>query len=123
MEPQRQQPPARKNSSSSLAPANSVCPHPFTWFQKKEEGERDLEDLEVLLVPNVSCIKDLEASLVPNISDHRVIQNVSGRPSQIGSLRVGWLSGHTRGTSLAGVPREQKMLKRLLPRVMYHQVY
>ena len=29
---------------------------------------------------------------------------------------------HTRGTSLGGVPREQKMLKGHLPRVMYHQI-
>ena len=29
----------------------------------------------------------------------------------------------TRGTSLGGVPREQKMLKGHLPRVIYHQVY
>ena len=29
----------------------------------------------------------------------------------------------TRGTSLGGVPREQKMLKGHLPRVKYHQVY
>jgi len=31
-----------------------------------------------------------------------------------GRLRVGWLNG---------VPREQTMLKRHLPRVIYHQVY
>ena len=30
---------------------------------------------------------------------------------------------HTPGTSLGGVPREQKMLKGHLPRVIYHQVY
>ena len=30
---------------------------------------------------------------------------------------------HTRGTSLGGVPREQKMLKGYLLRVVYHQVY
>jgi len=30
---------------------------------------------------------------------------------------------HTRGTSLGGVPREQKMLKGHLPTVKYHQVY
>ena len=29
----------------------------------------------------------------------------------------------TRGTSLGGVPREQKMLKGHLPRVIHHQVY
>ena len=29
---------------------------------------------------------------------------------------------HTRGTSLRGVPRDQKMLKGHLSRVMYHQV-
>ena len=29
----------------------------------------------------------------------------------------------TRGTSLGGVPREQKMLKGHLPRVIYHQVF
>jgi len=34
-------------------------------------------------------------------------------------LRVGWLNGF----SLEGVPREQKMLKGHLPRVIYHQVY
>ena len=34
-------------------------------------------------------------------------------------LRVGWLNGF----SLGGVPREQKMLKGHLPRVIYHQVY
>ena len=28
-----------------------------------------------------------------------------------------------RGTPLRGVPREQKMLKGHLPRVIYHQVY
>jgi len=33
----------------------------------------------------------------------------------------GWLA--QRGTSLGGVPREQKMLKGHLPRVIYHQVY
>jgi len=32
-------------------------------------------------------------------------------------LRVGWLNG------LGGVPREQKMLKGHLPRVIYRQVY
>ena len=32
-------------------------------------------------------------------------------------LRIGWLNG------LGGVPREQKMLKGHLPRVIYHQVY
>ena len=32
-------------------------------------------------------------------------------------------SSRTRGTSLGGVPREQKMLKGHLPRVIYHQVY
>ena len=31
--------------------------------------------------------------------------------------RAGWLNG------LGGVPREQKMLKGHLPRVIYHQVY
>ena len=31
--------------------------------------------------------------------------------------------GHEPGTSLGGVPREQKMLKGHLPRVIYHQVY
>ena len=30
---------------------------------------------------------------------------------------------HTYGTSLGGVPREQKMFKGHLPRVIYHQVY
>ena len=30
---------------------------------------------------------------------------------------------NTLGTSLGGVPREQKMLKGHLPRVIYHQVY
>jgi len=30
---------------------------------------------------------------------------------------------HSPGTSLGGVPREQKMLKGHLPRVIYHQVY
>ena len=29
----------------------------------------------------------------------------------------------TRGTSLGGVPREQKMLQENLPTVMFHQVY
>ena len=32
-------------------------------------------------------------------------------------------SGHTRETSLGGVPREQKMLQGHLPRVIYQQVY
>ena len=31
-------------------------------------------------------------------------------------------SGNTRETSLGGVPREQKMLKRHLSRVIHHQV-
>jgi len=35
----------------------------------------------------------------------------------------GWLAQRTRGTSLGGVPREQKMLKGHLSRVIYHQVY
>jgi len=40
-----------------------------------------------------------------------------GRTHAFGDrLRVG-------GTSLAGVPPEQKMRKRHLPRVIYHQVY
>jgi len=30
---------------------------------------------------------------------------------------------HTRGTSLGGVPREQKLFKGHLPRVIYHRVY
>ena len=30
---------------------------------------------------------------------------------------------HTRGTSLGGVPRKQRMLNRHLPRVIHHQVY
>ena len=30
---------------------------------------------------------------------------------------------HTRGNSLIGVPRDQKMLTGHLPRVIYHQVY
>jgi len=40
-------------------------------------------------------------------------------------LRVGWLNGSSFITSTGayGVPREQKMLKGLLPRVIYHQVY
>ena len=29
---------------------------------------------------------------------------------------------HIRGTSMGGVPREQKLLKGHLPRVIYHQV-
>ena len=42
-------------------------------------------------------------------------------------LRVGWLNRFSfitsTGASLGGVPREQKMLKGHLPRVIYHQVY
>ena len=41
-------------------------------------------------------------------------------------LSDSWVSrfrGFLRGTSLGGVPREQKMLKGHLPRVIYHQVY
>jgi len=30
---------------------------------------------------------------------------------------------HTRGISLGGVPREQRVLKGHLPRIIYHQVY
>ena len=30
---------------------------------------------------------------------------------------------HTHGTSLGVVPREQKMLKGHLPRVIYHQIF
>ena len=36
---------------------------------------------------------------------------------------VGSTDFHTRGTSLGGVPREQKMLNGHLPRVIYDQVY
>ena len=36
---------------------------------------------------------------------------------------VGSTDPHTRGTPLGGVPREQKMLKGHLPRVIYHRVY
>ena len=38
-------------------------------------------------------------------------------------LRLPLLVTFTHGTSLGGVPREQKMLKGHLPRVIYHQVY
>jgi len=37
-------------------------------------------------------------------------------------LRVGWLNGYLIHY-IGGVPREQKMLKGHLPRVIYHQVY
>ena len=39
--------------------------------------------------------------------------------------RVGWLNGFSfiASTGACGVPREQKMLKGHLPRVIYHQVY
>jgi len=40
-------------------------------------------------------------------------------PNPDDRLRVGWLNGH----SLGGVPREQKMIKGHLPRVIYHQEY
>ena len=42
----------------------------------------------------------------------------SAAVSQRDRLRVGWLNRF-----LGGVPREQKMLKGHLPRVIYHQVY
>jgi len=41
--------------------------------------------------------------------------------SRYDRLGVGWLNGFW--ASLGGVPREQKMLKGHLPRVIYHQVY
>ena len=46
--------------------------------------------------------------------------------SAVDRLRVCWLNGFSFITftgSLGGVPREQKMLKGHLPRVIYHQEY
>ena len=47
----------------------------------------------------------------------------SGPDSGLGLSRFSGGEPHTRGTSLGGVPREQKMLKGHLPRVIYHQVF
>ena len=40
------------------------------------------------------------------------------RVHEVDRLRVGWLNG-----SYSGVPREQKIFKGHLPRIMHHQVY
>ena len=43
---------------------------------------------------------------------------------EVQELRVGWLNGLSFSISTgAGVPREQRILKGHLPRVIYHQVY
>ena len=41
----------------------------------------------------------------------------------VGSTHFHSSHPHPRGPFLGGVPRGQKMLKRNLPRVIYHQVY
>ena len=49
-------------------------------------------------------------------------QNKTMNPRNGSNDRLRVEGPHTRGTSLGGVPREQKILKGHLPRVIYHQV-
>ena len=65
------------------------------------------------------CVANRSAAV--NMVELAVVPRLKGGAPPLG-YTISPEGPHTRGTSLGGVPREQKMLTGHLPRVTYHQV-
>ena len=128
----------KRRSRRHAAKTEIRNPKPETLRQKrladaKGSNKKKKQDKRLGVNPNpkpqTGCVWELVT--LPygirygHVTDPVQIVDVSVQPTLIdsGHIHRGMIPSTTRGASLRGVPREQKMLKGHLPRVIYHQVY